>query len=284
MLETWLDPDTMHLFNAAVSSWLYSVGWWTINELERIWKEAAVAWFKILTCHLSGDWGKPRNTLVRIAELWVEIWTRDLPKDMESYYLEPYTYRFSIKKILMNLYCLLCSSANVAPWFNTSELSFYRDWVPYELACARFPTRALLQQVRYTRSATNPSPFCGQDYNSTPTSPIRVQSVTTLHCSKHSLYEGLRYEISLIVRTENGSFEIFRTKPNMFYRKRKHVTSSSVSQCNQGSTRATSRTVDFAVHLVTISTSVPWNYWRHGKRRGQEKPNFPVFLYRTYFC
>lgn len=56
----------------------FSVEWLVTNELERIWKEAIVAWFKIdlLSRHLL-RW--PEETPVSIADLQQGIWTRYLP-------------------------------------------------------------------------------------------------------------------------------------------------------------------------------------------------------------
>jgi hypothetical protein len=78
----------MHLFiylfvdylTTLLSDRLYSVGWkddkW--NKLESMWKEAVVAWFKILYRQLPGGTEKNTNTSGGIARIRAEIWTWDL--------------------------------------------------------------------------------------------------------------------------------------------------------------------------------------------------------------
>jgi hypothetical protein len=43
------------------------------NELERVWKEAVVAQFKVLSQHLTGGIEKTTNTPVGIADVRTEI-------------------------------------------------------------------------------------------------------------------------------------------------------------------------------------------------------------------
>jgi hypothetical protein len=43
----------------------------TVNdELERIWKEAVVAYFKVLSQQFSGTLKKPTNTLSQESQIW----------------------------------------------------------------------------------------------------------------------------------------------------------------------------------------------------------------------
>jgi hypothetical protein len=59
--------------------WHRTIGVLMNNELEKLWKEAVVAKFKVQFRHMHEGTEKNRKNLVRIAGIWVEIWTRDLP-------------------------------------------------------------------------------------------------------------------------------------------------------------------------------------------------------------
>jgi hypothetical protein len=67
----------VYLTMLSVAQTLYRrmIGWVMNNELERIWKEAVVAWL---------DWGKPIETSIRISGLRADIWTQDLPNKKEE--------------------------------------------------------------------------------------------------------------------------------------------------------------------------------------------------------
>jgi hypothetical protein len=55
------------------------------EESERIWKEAFVAWFKVLSWHFAlSSWPKPRKTSVAIADLQADVWTRKFPNTKQE--------------------------------------------------------------------------------------------------------------------------------------------------------------------------------------------------------
>jgi hypothetical protein len=54
-------------------------GWCVIDELERMWKEAVVASFKVLSRHLPAETEDNHENPIRIVSLRAEIWILDLP-------------------------------------------------------------------------------------------------------------------------------------------------------------------------------------------------------------
>jgi hypothetical protein len=59
-------------------------GLYVNDDLERIWKEAVVAWFKVLYRHSSEGTDEGHEIYVRIAGLRAKIWTRDFPNTKQD--------------------------------------------------------------------------------------------------------------------------------------------------------------------------------------------------------
>jgi hypothetical protein len=76
------------------------------DELETIWKEAVVAWFKVLSRHLPGG-SKENHKNFKIACLRAEIWIRDLPnteQEWGSMYCPNYKHYFPTAILCSLLY------------------------------------------------------------------------------------------------------------------------------------------------------------------------------------
>jgi hypothetical protein len=54
------------------------------NELARMWKEAVVVYFKVLSWYLSGGTEDEPDNFVMIVYLRIVIWTQDLPNTKQE--------------------------------------------------------------------------------------------------------------------------------------------------------------------------------------------------------
>jgi hypothetical protein len=89
------------------------VGWLVNNELVKIWKEGAVAWFEVEFSWR--DWGKPWNISIRITGVQADIWSRCFPNTSPKHY-----HLSQLGQLKFDLDDVLCCSG--AEWASVALL------------------------------------------------------------------------------------------------------------------------------------------------------------------
>jgi hypothetical protein len=69
--------------------WHRLAGWWVNDEVDSIWKEAGISW---IVCSWK-DWIKLQTASMRIAALWANIWSSNIPQVPHTQCLSPTAYR-----------------------------------------------------------------------------------------------------------------------------------------------------------------------------------------------